>query len=159
MYKYFEVNIPCMNERLNSTENQAGPCGILCGSCPLGGSIVAESASRTRKHITECDIPNWAPFVPGGEAIDWTAVDLGLAWMETYARCAGCENGGGPPDCTIRACAREKGYDLCSSCEELEGCTRFEWLRDQGQMIKDRLNENRGLSKEDYIKKMTAKMP
>jgi hypothetical protein len=41
----------------------------------------------------------------------------------------------------------------------LGGCTRFEWLRDQGQMIKDRLNENRGLSKEEYIKKMTAKMP
>ncbi|WP_348304680.1 DUF3795 domain-containing protein [Methanothrix sp.] len=43
------------------------------------------------------------------------AVDLGLAWMETHARCAGCENVGGPPDCTIRVCAREKGYDLCSS--------------------------------------------
>ena len=159
MYKYFEVNMPCMNERPNSTENQAGPCGILCGSCPMGGGTIAEAAGRTRQNLADSEIPNWAPFVPGGEAIDWAAVDLGLAWMETHGRCAGCENGGGPPDCTIRVCAREKGYDLCSSCEELEGCTRFEWLRDQGQMIKDRLNENRGLSKEEYLKKMTAKMP
>ena len=52
------------------------PCGILCGSCPLGSGAVAESAGRTSKHIADCQIPMWSPFVPGGEAIEgrrWTA--------------------------------------------------------------------------------------
>jgi len=57
MYKYFEVNMPCMNERPNSTENQAGPCGILCGSCPMGGGTIAEAAGRTRQNIADCEIP------------------------------------------------------------------------------------------------------
>ena len=39
------------------------------GSCHLGSGAVADSASQTRKHITDCQIPMWSPFVPGGEAI------------------------------------------------------------------------------------------
>ena len=106
-----------MNEALDRIKSQAGPCGIVCGSCPLGSGAVAESAGLTKKHIVDCQIPMWSPFVPGGEVIDWAAVDRGLDWMEKYAVCAGCGNGGGPPDCTIRICARERGYELCSSCQ------------------------------------------
>jgi hypothetical protein len=159
-YKYFKVKyITTMKEALNTTENRAGPCGIVCGACPLGSGTVAKTAGQTRKHIVDCQIPMWSPFVPGGEVIDWTAMDRGLEWMEKYACCAGCENGGGPPDCTIRICAREKGYELCSSCDELDSCTKFEWLKEHGSELKQRLKENKGLSKEEYIKKMREQMP
>jgi len=67
-----------MNEALKRIENQVGPCGILCDACLLGSGTVADSAGRTRKQIADCQIPMWAPFVPGGEAIDWAAVDRGL---------------------------------------------------------------------------------
>ena len=63
--------------------------------------------------------------------------------MTTYARCAGCRNGGGPPDCAIRICARERGYERCSSCADLEGCTRFDWLGEHGQEAKEKLKERR----------------
>ena len=66
-----------MNEALKRIENQVGPCGILCDACLLGSGTVADSAGRTRKQIADCQIPMWAPFVPGGEAIDWAAVDRG----------------------------------------------------------------------------------
>jgi len=148
-----------MNERPSSIEDQAGPCGIVCGSCPLGSGTVAETAGQTKRNITDFQIPSWSPFVPGGEAIDWAEVDRALTWMETYSRCAGCENGGGPPECTIRICTQEKGYDLCSSCEELEDCTRFDWLGEHGQQIKERLLECSGLSKGEYIKRMKPQMP
>ena len=143
-----------MIEDLNRIDNLVGPCGILCGACPLGSGTVAESAGQTRKHIMDCQIPMWPPFVPGGEVIDWAAVDQGLIWMEKYARCQGCPNGGGPPDCTSRICAQERGYELCTSCVDLDGCNRFEWLREHGQEIKEKLKECRGLSKEEYIKKI-----
>jgi hypothetical protein len=148
-----------MNEALNRAIDQAGPCGIVCIACPLGSGAVAESAGRTRKHIADCQIPMWSPFVPGGEVIDWAAMDRGLDWMEKYTCCAGCGNGGGPPDCTIRICARERGYELCSSCGDLNSCTKFEWLKEHGQLIKEKLKENRSLSKEEYIKKMMNQMP
>lgn len=95
----------------------------------------------------------WSPFIPGGEIIDWAAVDQALEWMVKNACCAGCANGGGPPDCTIRICARERGYDLCSSCEDLDSCTKFEWLKVHGSQLKQILNENRGLSREECIKR------
>ena len=85
----------------------------------------------------------WSPFVPGGEAIDWATVDRALDWMTTYARCAGCRNGGGPPDCAIRICARERDYELCSSCSDLEGCTKFDWLGEYGKEVKKKLKESR----------------
>jgi len=82
-----------------------------------------------------------------------------LDWMEKYAVCAGCGSEGGPPDCTIRICARERGYDLCSSCPDLESCTKFEWLKEHGSELKEKLKENRGLSKAEYINKMMDQMP
>ena len=143
-----------MIESSNPIQDQFGPCGILCGSCPLGSGAAADSAGLTRKHITDCQIPMWSPFVPGGEAIDWASVDKALDWMTTYARCAGCRNGGGLPDCAIRICARERGYELCSSCADLEGCNRFDWLGEHGQEAKEKLKESRGQSREEYIRKM-----
>lgn len=101
-----------MNDTVNSTDNQVGHCGMLCGACPLGSGTAAKSAGQTKKHIADCQIPMWSPFVPGGESIDWAAVDQGLEWMQRYACCAGCKNGGGPPDCSIRICAREKGKEM-----------------------------------------------
>jgi hypothetical protein len=71
-----------MDEAMNRIENQVGPCGILCGACPLGNGMVAGSAGQTLKHIADCQIPIWAPFVPGVEAIDWRAVDRALDWMQ-----------------------------------------------------------------------------
>ena len=145
-----------MTEPSNPTQSQLAPCGILCGSCPLGSGAVAESAGQTRKHISDCQIPMWSPFVPGGEAMDWAAVDRALDWMTTYARCAGCRSGGGPPDCAIRICAREKGYELCSSCADLENCGRFGWLGEHGQEVKKKLMQDRELLPEKHMLNMRS---
>ena len=45
--------------------------------------------------------------------------------------------------CAIRICARERGYELCSSCSDLESCTKFEWLGEYGQQFKEKLKESR----------------
>ncbi len=134
-------------------EVQVGPCGIVCISCPLGSGIVAETAGRTRGFIEDCKISEWAPFVSEeGGLIDWEKVVDGLEWMKKYAVCAGCENGGGPPDCTIRICARDKGIELCSSCDDLSSCEKFDWLGECGGKLREALKKCRGASKEEYLK-------
>ncbi len=145
-----------MNDTVNRTANQVGHCGMLCSACPLGSGAAAKSAGQTKKHIADCQIPMWSPFVPGGESIDWATVDRGLEWMQRYACCAGCKNGGGPPDCAIRICAREKGTEMCSSCGDLDGCKKFEWLKEHGQEAKENLKKNRRMSREEYIEKMRS---
>jgi hypothetical protein len=139
--------------------DQAGPCGIICNSCPLGSGEIAETAGKMKQIIKDCEIPDWAPMVPEGEKIDWIAVIRGLDWMTEYTLCAGCEMDGGPPECPIRICAREKGYLLCSLCDELEPCTKFNWLKDHGARLKETLKENKDKSKKEYIKAAGGSMP
>ncbi|HUM80643.1 MAG TPA: DUF3795 domain-containing protein [Methanothrix sp.] len=110
------------------------PASIL----PNARSLASPSCARRRGHSTRA------------------AVDRGLDWMTTYTRCAGCRNGGGPPDCAIRICARERGYELCSSCGDLEGCTKFEWLEEHGVEVREKLKECRGLSREEHVRKMRS---
>lgn len=141
------------------TMDQVGPCGVICWSCPLGRGVIADSATKTRGFIKDYKIPMWAPNVPGGEAIDWDHMDKGLEWMEKFARCFGCGMGGGPPDCTIRTCARERGYELCTLCDDLDSCTNFDWLKDKGSQIKDLLRSKRGMTKDEYVKSMGGCMP
>ena len=142
-------------------EIQVGPCGIVCSvSCPLGSGTVAETAGRTKEFIRECRIPEWAPMVSEeGGRIDWEKVAESLEWMKKYAVCAGCESGGGPPDCTIRICARDKGIELCSFCDDLDSCDNFGWLEDYGEKVKENLKKRRGISKEEYIKSVEGSMP
>jgi len=149
-----------MNEESKKIGTQVGPCGIVCISCPLGSGSIAETAGRTKEFIKDCKISEWAPMVSeDGGKIDWSQVDKGLEWMTKYAICAGCESGGGPPDCTIRICAREKGIELCSSCSELASCANFDWLKDHGEKLKETLKKSRGMSKEGYIKSVEGSMP
>lgn len=148
-----------MKEVSRDISNQSGPCGIICSACPLGSGAAAESANRTKQFIRDYKIPEWSPYIPDGKGIDWSMIDLGLDWMTKYAVCAGCKNAGGPPDCAIRICANERGYELCSSCDDLDSCIKFEWLKDHGSQMKMTLKEFKGKSAEEYIKAMACKMP
>ena len=39
--------------------------------------------------------------------------------------CSGCREGGGPPWCKIRRCARRRDYYTCAQCDEFESCDRL----------------------------------
>jgi hypothetical protein len=138
-------------EAFNAVKDQAGPCGIVCGACVLGNGAIAETAAKTKSYITGYGIKEWAPMVPGGAEIDWTETEKTLDWMTKYAGCLGCEKGGGPPDCAIRLCANEKGFQLCSQCGELDDCGKFEWLGGYAATLKDTLSQNKGKTKEELI--------
>ncbi|MDH7597033.1 MAG: DUF3795 domain-containing protein [Methanothrix sp.] len=147
-----------MSDASDESKVRVGPCGIICSACPLGSCAVAESAATLKQHIKNYKIPEWSHFVPEGEELKWDEVDLALNWMAKYARCAGCESGGGPPDCPIRRCAQDRGYDMCSSCDDLESCTKFDWLKEHGSIMKAALKENRCRSKEEYALAMAGRM-
>lgn len=136
---------------MSDVRNQVAPCGITCGTCDLGSGKVAEYAKKTKELINGVGIKEWSPAVPGGAELDWEATEKTLDWMTKYAFCAGCEKGGGPPDCAIRICANEKGFKLCNECDELEGCTKFDWLGEYGKGLKVKLDGYRGKSKEQIV--------
>ncbi len=140
-----------MSDTVVDIMNQVGPCGITCATCDLGNGTLANTSKKTIELINSVGIKNWAPMVPGGAELDWSATEKTLEWMTKYAFCAGCEKGGGSPTCAIRICANEKGFDLCSECNELEGCTKFDWLGDYAQTLRVKLAANKGKSKEQLV--------
>ena len=140
-----------LKEALDQVKDQMGPCGIACATCDLGNGTVAETAMRLREDLQKYGVPQWASQVPGGSDINFDNLDRSLDWVQTYTRCFGCEKGGGPPDCTIKTCAKERGYELCSQCPDLEGCTKFDWLGDYAQKLRDKLKEVKGKPKKELL--------
>ncbi|NYT16181.1 MAG: DUF3795 domain-containing protein [Methanomassiliicoccales archaeon] len=139
------------HEAFDRVKNQMGPCGISCGGCALGNGTVAESAEKLNQFIRSYGIAQWAHFVPGGSEIDFKNLDHSLEWIGSLVDCPGCEHGGGPPNCTIRICSKERGLNLCSQCTDLEGCENFQWLGEHGGLLKAKLAEARGKNKKDLI--------
>ncbi|MFC1803887.1 DUF3795 domain-containing protein [Thermoproteota archaeon] len=133
-------------------KNQVGPCGITCGTCFLGDGSIANSAKTTIDYINMIGIKEWAPMVPDGSDLNWDETEKTLNWMTKYAYCDGCEKGGGPPNCTIRICANEKGHELCNMCSEIDECNKFDWLGEGAASLKRSLTENMGKSKKDLVK-------
>ena len=143
--------VQMQEQAFNTVKAQAGPCGITCGTCTLGNGSVAESAAKTMEYINTTGVKDWSGMVPGGTTLNWEKTLESLTWLTKYAYCQGCEKGGGPPDCAIRTCAKEKSHELCSQCNELTECTKFDWLRDP-KSLKQTLTENKDKTKEEFVK-------
>ncbi len=136
-----------------------GPCGVICWKDPVcHGDLMAETAMELRKQLNQSGIASWASKVPGGSGINFAQLDRSLEWIDTYIRCRGCERGDGEPNCPIRTCAREKGYELCSECPELEECTKFNFggLEGYVHLLKERLMRARGRSKKEVISEIPS---
>ena len=54
-------------------------------TCVLGNGTIAETAEKTKEHITGYGIKEWAPMVPGGKDINWIETEKTMDWMTQYA--------------------------------------------------------------------------
>ena len=118
-------------------EDQVALCGIRCSECDLGNGSVAGTAEKLMKYVHRYDLPSWARELPGGDYIDFKRLDQNLIWVGKSLRCPGCLKGGGSPECPIRLCSKEKGYSSCSQCDDPMTCTRFAWLGEKGETLKN----------------------
>lgn len=66
---------------------------------------------------------------------DWKIKErMGLEFNAESMYCFGCKNEDKPEGfllkkCTVRTCAKEKGYEACIECEELSDCDKELWDR------------------------------
>ena len=143
-------------EAFEAVKDQMGPCGISCALCDLGNGTVAESAEKVKGYLQNYGVSQWAPLVPGGSEVDFDQLCKSLDWVSASVGCLGCEKGGGPPDCTIRKCAGERGHDICSECGDLAGCGKFDWLGDYGGTLREKLQGSKGKSKQELVEEAIA---
>jgi hypothetical protein len=111
----------------NQDQTLAGYCGLYCGACSMKNGDIRDTATTLKRLLSAYQYPEWAPLV--AEVFPATKhypeFDAVLDWLTTQD-CPACQQGGGPPQCAIRSCAREKGFSGCwectqSTCDKLAG--------------------------------------
>jgi hypothetical protein len=88
-------------------------CGLHCNLCSQRGRIPLQSAAL-RDTMRKEGWEFWGNTIPGFKGF-WKFLG---GMSDPDKSCPGCRQGGGPPFCGVRKCARRKGLDLCIECEE-----------------------------------------
>jgi len=89
-------------------------CGLYCGLC-AERSRIPQRAKLLREALGEEGWDSWHGSVASMReafSVFWEFLD-GLVKND----CA-CRRGGGPPECKIRACAKERGVEACPLCDD-----------------------------------------
>jgi len=96
-------------------------CGLYCGLC-AGRARIPKRAVALQEAMAEEGWPDWGAGIPGFAEF-WRF----LEGLHADGGCPGCRAGGGPPECQIRNCARQRGLELCNQCPDFP-CPRIEAL-------------------------------
>jgi hypothetical protein len=87
-------------------------CGLYCELC-AERTRIPQRAALLQEAMTDEGWPFWGQEVPG-----FTPFWEFLQQLQADGGCPGCRAGGGYPACRIRACAQERGLELCSQCDD-----------------------------------------
>lgn len=88
-------------------------CGLYCGLC-ANRNRAPKQAGALRETLQREGIEAWGPEVPGYREF-WKFLG---SLAESEENCS-CRDGTcGPPFCTIRKCAPERGVEVCPFCED-----------------------------------------
>jgi hypothetical protein len=114
-------------------------CGLYCGACDIYQQRIGKSGNELKKVIDAYKFGDFAKLVPGLE--DYDAFYKTLNTLITFfGQCQACQKGGGPPQCPIRICCKEKGYQTCAECPSLP-CEKLKPLIDSYPGLLENLKE------------------
>lgn len=95
-------------------------CGLHCGLCAQRARI-PKQAQVLRESLAKEGIEYWGPSIQGYEGFrEFLAV-----LCDPDRACPACRQGGGPPECEVRECAKSRGVDACPFCQDFP-CERVE---------------------------------
>jgi hypothetical protein len=100
-------------------------CGLDCGQCFGYTKTISEAAKGLRRTMRSEKIKQVWPSIPF--LGDYESFKKSLDALASL-RCKGCHEGGGPPWCKIRTCARKRGYQSCAECTEFESYEKLTFL-------------------------------
>jgi hypothetical protein len=106
-------------------------CGLYCGDCIPSHERLFEVLAELRRLADDLSLDRYAELLAKNKAAfeDYPAFESILAELAALRCPATCRDGGGRPDCSIRACAQDKGLEGCWGCDVRRGCALLEPLR------------------------------
>ncbi|MCK4320570.1 DUF3795 domain-containing protein [Candidatus Bathyarchaeota archaeon] len=137
------------------TENTlrlVGYCGLYCGLCAHRNRI-PQRAKLLRETLHEEGMDSWYKYYPLMKdtfPTFWKFLDS-LVKMDCT-----CRTGGGPPDCKIRICVKEKGVDVCPFCAEYP-CSLIESLAEHYVMVIQDGRRLRKIGLKAWVKEQEAR--
>jgi len=98
-------------------------CGLYCGLCAQRGRI-PQQAHQLQQTLREEGFDDFYQYVPEMKE----AFPPFWQFLQKLAEfdCT-CRTSGGPPDCKIRQCAKQKSIEVCTQCKEYP-CTLIQAL-------------------------------
>lgn len=105
-----------------------GHCSLYCNACGIRQGKIKTAVGNLRDIIAHYGfdklMPQLSEWEPSFKRYDeFNQVMDGLVTM--FGGCPGCLQGGGDPNCKVRACAKQKGYRTCAECDEAETCEKL----------------------------------
>jgi hypothetical protein len=129
----------------------AAHCGIYCGACDIHQKRISQAGNELKKVLDALEFESFANQVPGLENYDTFYKTLNTL-ITFFGQCAGCQKGGGPPQCQIRTCCKEKGYQTCAQCDSYP-CDKVKYIVDGYPPSKNNIEEIRNIGLEKWSAK------
>lgn len=103
----------------------AGYCGLYCNACGIRQEKIKTAVNNLRDILAvygfDKMMPELAEWEPSfNHYNEFDQVMNGL--VKLFGDCPGCLQGGGDPNCKIRACAKKKTFRTCAECDEAANC-------------------------------------
>jgi hypothetical protein len=89
-------------------------CGLHCGLCAHRNRI-PQQAKQLQKSLHEEGMDNWYQYIPEMKNTFPTFWQFLQKLVDLDCT---CRTDGGPPDCKIRQCAKQKSIEICTQCKE-----------------------------------------
>jgi hypothetical protein len=132
-------------------------CGLYCPACGIYQGKMKDAANELRRIISayglEKEMGALSKVQPAFTNYDkFESVLEALSGF--FGSCSNCREGGGPPDCRIRNCAKDRGYSICIDCADMDKCDvlkSYPWALTALQKI-------RTMGIEKWIKSMDLKV-
>lgn len=140
--------------------NLVGYCGLYCNACGIRQGKIKAAVGNLRDIIAAYGFDKLMPELSKWEPSfkhyrEFNQVMEGL--IKLFGDCPGCLQGGGDPNCKVRACAKEKGYRTCAESSENETCEKLAPYR-EGYRLMPALENIKQKGIEWYAKEMQKKV-
>jgi len=126
-------------------------CGLYCGACDIYQKRISQSGNELKYVLDVYDFGSFAGQIPGLEEYEkfYKVLNTLIAF---FGQCPACLKGGGNPQCAIRICAREKGYQTCAECASFP-CDKVKVITDGYPDARENLMEIKETGLEKWCKK------
>jgi hypothetical protein len=95
-------------------------CGLYCGDCVKFKGNISKLASELKNELKKENFDKIAPTLHGIENYN-DFINM-LSTLTELGCEVGCRDGGGTPECEIKICCLDKGFETCAECDKFQIC-------------------------------------